>query len=149
MPARSVRRSMTVLATVLGVGSGLATGATASGATLPPVATVRAAPDSVMVNTTVTVVGKGFARHTTVALVECPVASWVVTGDPCDTTNSVTVRTNGHGSFRVPFVAHVCPGGASGGLAGPSFLCYLGVARPSGIDTVALQPSTTIVVTYP
>jgi hypothetical protein len=140
---------MTVLAAALAVGSGLATVATASGATSPPVATVRATPDNSMVNSTVTVVGKGFARHATVTLVECPVASWVVVADPCDTTNSVTVRTNGRGSFHLPFVVHVCPGGASGGQVGPSFLCYLGVARPSGVDTVALQPSTTIVVTYP
>jgi hypothetical protein len=102
-----------------------------------------------MVNSRVTVLGRGFARLAVVTLVECPVASWAVMADPCDTTNPVTVRTNGHGSFHVPFVAHVCPGGASGGQVGPSLLCYLGVARPSGIDTVALQPSTTIIVTYP
>jgi hypothetical protein len=27
--------------------------------------------------------------------------------------------------------------------------CYIGVPTPTGIDTVALQPYTAIVVTYP
>ena len=123
--------------------------ATTAGAatTGPPV--IVAHPDSVMVNTTTKLVGRGFARHTTLHVEECASTTWVVPTDPCDTANSITVTTNRMGKFTATFTVRTCPTSATTGPGGLAFRCYLGVPTPSGIDTVSLQPSTAIVVTYP
>ena len=80
---------------------------------------------------------------------ECGATSWVVPNSPCDTTNAVTVTTNGKGKFKVTFTVQACSSTPPTGPAGLSMRCYIGVPRPTGIDTVELQPYTPIVVTYP
>ena len=149
MHARTTRTGHLGLLTAVVVGVGLLGVPAPVGAVSPTPPVIRAMPDNVMVNTQTTLVGTGFPGHASVTVVECPVRSWVVMSDPCDTTNKVTVTTNGRGRFRSQMTVHTCPGGARTGPGGLAFLCYLGVVRPSGIDTDALQPWTSIVVTYP
>jgi hypothetical protein len=82
-----------------------------------------------------------------VHLTECGKANWIAPQNPCTTNNSVTVTTNSLGGFRTKFKAELCPEGAR---VGPTALrCYIGVVKPSGIDTVNLKPSVKIIVTYP
>ncbi len=121
--------------------------AAASALAAPPSLTVT--PHSVMVNTSAGISGRGFARHASVTVIECAVTNWLVPTDPCDRTNEVTVETNGQGRFHATFRAQICPGSATTGSGGLAFHCYLGVAAPSGLDTVALEPFAPLEVTYP
>jgi len=112
---------------------------------VPP--SITANPDNLMVNTSTVLTGRHFAPLAKVQLTECGKTNWIVPQNPCNTNNSVTVTTNSLGGFRTRFKAELCPGGVR---VGPTALrCYIGVAKPSGIDTVTLTPSVKIVVTYP
>ena len=115
--------------------------------TVPPV--IVAHPDNVMVNTATKLVGRGFAKHATIHVEECASTTWVVPTSPCDTAHAVTVTTNRMGKFTVTFTVRACPTTATTDPGGLAFRCYIGVPSPTGIDTVALQPYTAIVVTYP
>ena len=111
-------------------------------------ASLKAKPHSVMVNTDTTVVGKNFTPGSSVQLTECSATTWVVPNAPCNTDNSVTVTANKKGRFRTAFKAELCPGGKRGKQP-TSEICYIGVSKPSGIDTVGLSPYAKIIVTYP
>jgi hypothetical protein len=109
---------------------------------------IVANPNNLMVNTNTTLTGRHFAPETMIRLVECSRTAWVVVAQkPCDTNNTVTIRTSRTGSFTTPFKAELCPHATR---VGPTAVrCYIGVPKPGGIDTVTLQPFVAITVTYP
>jgi len=112
---------------------------------VPP--TITANPNNLMVNTDTTLTGRHFAPGETIRLTECSRTTWVVTQHPCDTNNTVTVTTNATGGFTTPFKAELCPGGKR---VGPTAVrCYIGIPKPSGVDTVVLKAAVAITVTYP
>jgi hypothetical protein len=150
MHTSTIRTGLVGLAVLTAGAAGLLVGSPPTGAVSVTPPAITAHPDNVMVNTHTKLVGTGFAKHTSVTVVECSATTWYVLANPCDSTNTVTVKTNGHGRFTTPFLVQTCPGAASTGSGGGlAFLCYIGVAEPSGVDTIALQPYTSIVVTYP
>ena len=75
---------------------------------------LKVKPGDVMVNTIVTVTGKGFAPNSSVTLRECGRTSWLVPEEVCNTENAVTVQTGRGGRFATPFKAQVCPEGSVG-----------------------------------
>jgi len=79
---------------------------------------------------------------------ECSKTNWVVPANPCDKNNSILVRTDGNGSFVTGFKVEACTG-AKTSTAGLAEVCYIGVPKPSGIDTVRLVGAARIVVTFP
>jgi Neocarzinostatin family len=117
-------------------------------AILPVPPTLRATPHSVMVNTNTTITGRNFTPGSSVQLTECSATTWVVPQAPCNTDNSVTVTANNKGTFKTAFKVELCPNGKHG-TEPTSEICYVGVAKPSGIDTVALSPHAKVIVTYP
>ncbi len=108
---------------------------------------LRVKPGDVMVNTTVTVTGKGFARNSSVVLRECGRTSWLVPEEVCNTENAITVQTGRHGHFVTPFKAQVCPEGVWEKVP-TERTCYIGVPQVS-MDSVALVPWVKLIVTYP
>jgi hypothetical protein len=148
MRSTRARTGVLVAAAILAAAAPAALAVPAGAATTtPPVITAH--PDDVMVNATTKLVGAGFAAHATVHIAECGATSWVVPNSPCDTSNTVTVRTNGKGKFKVTFTVQACDATSTTGPGDLSMRCYIGVPTPTGIDTVELQPFTPIVVTYP
>jgi hypothetical protein len=113
---------------------------------VPP--TLRATPHSVMVNTNTTITGKNFTPGSSVQLTECSATTWVVPHAPCNTDNGVTVTANKKGTFKTSFKVELCPGGKHGNEP-TSEICYVGVLKPSGIDTAGLSPYAKVIVTYP
>jgi hypothetical protein len=113
---------------------------------VPP--TLKVTPHSVMVNTDTTITGKNFTPGSSVQLTECSATTWVVPNAPCNTANAVTVIPNNKGTFKTPFKTELCPGGKRG-KEPTSEICYVGVSKPSGIDTVRLSPYGKVIVTYP
>ncbi len=111
---------------------------------VPPRITVH--PNNVMVNTDTKVRGSHFTPGQTLQLVECAQIQWVAPQNPCDTNNTKTVTTNGHGAFKTKMKVEACPSGAQ--PPGLSETCYIGVEK-FGEDTVTLQPYAPIVVTFP
>lgn len=148
-------RRRTILTGVAGTLAGLtlagtlAVTSTAATAISPVPPTITAKPHSVMVNMNTNVMGRNFVPGSTAQLVECSTTSWSVPLNPCDTNNTVTVTANKKGAFHTKFKVEGCPPPAATGPGGLSQRCYIGVPRPTGIDTVALQPNTSIVVTFP
>jgi hypothetical protein len=136
-----------LLGGIVGLTLTVATAGTAL-AVSPVAPTLRAMPHSVMVNTDATIVGKNFTPGSSVQLTECSATTWVVPNAPCNADNAVTVTTNKKGAFKTAFKVALCPGGKPGKKP-TSEICYLGVAHPSGIDTVGLSPSVKVLVTYP
>jgi hypothetical protein len=131
-----------------GVAGGLALAllpVTMAGATPRP--HITAHPNSVMVNTDTALAGTHFQPHTTLTLSECSEKNWIVPQNPCNTTNTVTVTTDAKGRFLTPFKVETCPAPT----VPPGFAerCYIGVATPSGIDTVELVGAVRITVTGP
>jgi hypothetical protein len=126
-------------------GLGLA-GAAVAGAVSPVPPTIKVNPNNVMVNTDTHVVGRHFSAGQTLTLVECGKTNWVVPKNPCDTDNTVTVTTNGTGTFKTAMKVEACPGKAH--QPGLEQTCYIGVEK-FGIDTGSLQPFASIVVTFP
>jgi hypothetical protein len=124
---------------VLAIGAGPVAGLS------PLPATITVKPDNVMVNTYTTVTGHHFMPHQMVSLRECSQTSWIVPQNPCDTNNGKTVTANSLGTFVTKMKVEACPRL----VAGISEQCYIGVPKPSGIDTVELKPSAGIVVTFP
>jgi hypothetical protein len=113
---------------------------------LPP--TIKATPHSVMVNTDTMITGKNFTPGSSVQLTECSATTWVVPKNPCNTDNTVTVTANKKGAFKTSFKVELCPGGKRG-KEPTSEICYIGVPKPSGIDTAGLSPYAKVIVTYP
>jgi hypothetical protein len=113
---------------------------------VPP--TLNATPHSVMVNTDTTITGKNFTPNSSVQLTECSARIWVVPHAPCNTDNGVTVTANNKGTFKTAFKVELCPGGKHGKKP-TSEICYVGVSKPSGIDTAVLSPYAKVIVTYP
>ena len=109
--------------------------------------TITANPNNLMVNTDTVLTGRHFPPATTLRLAECGRTSWVVTQNPCNTDNMVTVTTSPAGTFRTKFKAELCPEAVR---VGPTAVrCYIGVPKPSGVDTVNLKAAVPIVVSYP
>jgi hypothetical protein len=108
---------------------------------------LKVKPDNVMVNTTVTVKGKGLPPKSSVTLRECGRTFWIVPEEPCNTGNEVSVKTSARGSFVTSFKVEVCPEGMPGKVI-TERTCYIGVPK-FGEDTVALSPSAKVIVTYP
>jgi hypothetical protein len=113
---------------------------------VPP--TLKATPHSVMVNSDTTITGKDFTPRSSVQLTECSATTWVVPNAPCNTANAVTVTANSKGTFKTAFKVELCPGGKHG-KEPTSEICYVGVSKPSGIDTAGLSPYAKVIVTYP
>jgi hypothetical protein len=110
---------------------------------LPPTITVK--PNNVMVNMLTQVTGRNFVPHQKVTLAECSRTTWIVPQNPCDTNNGKTVIANSLGGFVTRMKVEACPAI----VPGISEQCYIGQPRPTGIDTIALQPDAGIVVTFP
>ena len=108
---------------------------------------LKVKPRDVMVNTSVTVTGKGFTPRSQVTLTECRRTFWIQPEDPCNTGNAVTVEASARGSFSTAIRAEVCPEGKPG-RAITERTCYIGV-EVFGEDTVTLLPSVKLIVTYP
>jgi hypothetical protein len=125
----------------------VALAAPASAVTATP-PTITAVPNNLMVNTFTTLTGKNFAPHKSITLKECSVTNWVVeVANPCDTTNAVTLTTDAKGGFRTGFQAQLCPNGKR---VGPTAVrCFIGVPKPSGVDTIKLVGAVRIIVTFP
>ena len=144
MDNRSIQRSLLFGAIVLAAAAGPSASAWAVLDTAP---VITANPNNLMVNTNTTLTGRHFPPATTLRLVECSRTTWVVTQKPCDTNNTVTVTTSATGGFVTPFKAELCPGGIR---VGPTAVrCYIGVPKPSGVDTLTLRAAVPITVTYP
>jgi hypothetical protein len=69
--------------------------------------------------------------------------SWIAPRKPCDADNRVTVTTNSSGGFRTVMRVVACRGVAPAGI---SEMCDIGVAEPTAVDTIALQPYATILL---
>jgi hypothetical protein len=108
---------------------------------------ITARPTDVMVNSPVALHGTGFPPAATLRLQECSLKNWIVPEDPCLTTNSVTVTTNSRGGFTTTMKALICPAVTPPVLTRRT--CYIGVPRPSGIDTITLVGAARIVVSWP
>ena len=142
------RKPTVVALTCLACGAALLAGsplAEADGKAKPGKLKVK--PHDVMVNTSVTVKGKGFAPKTLVTLRECGRTFWLVPEEPCNTGNVVSVQTSARGSFTTSMRAEVCPEGMPG-KAITERTCYIGVPK-FGEDTVELVPFAKLIVTYP
>ena len=148
MQSRPARKRLFGCAAVLMLAASLGAFASpaSAGTTQPPVITAR--PDNVMVNQHTNLVGRGFPRFATLRLAECSKTNWVVPTNPCDKGNSIVVTTDGRGSFVTGFKVEACAG-ARVSAPGLAVLCYIGVPKPSGIDTERLVGAARIVVTYP
>ena len=83
--------------------------------------------------------GTGFVPNTGYTVVECPSTNWIVPQNPCVTSNSVNVTTDDNGAFTHSFVPVPCT------VVVPS-TCYVGVAIPTGIDTITLVGADKIIV---
>jgi hypothetical protein len=136
------------MAASLGAISAIGVQAVPALAISPVLPTLKATPQSVMVNTDTTITGKNFTPDSSVQLTECSARTWVVPHAPCNTDNGVTVTANNNGMFKTAFKVELCPGGKHGKTP-TSEICYVGVSRPSGIDTAGLSPYAKVIVTYP
>jgi hypothetical protein len=108
---------------------------------------ITARPTDVMVNSPVALHGTGFPPAATLRLQECSMKNWIVPENPCLTANSVTVTTNSRGGFTTAMKALICP--AITPPVATQRTCYIGVPKPSGVDTVTLVGAARIVVSWP
>ena len=136
--------ALTVLAAAFAL---LATGALARTADRTKTPTITAKPDSAMVDSMITVKGRGFPRRTTIRLRECGQRSWLDPRVPCNVANEVSVMTGANGRFDATFKVEVCPEGEPIEVI-TQRRCYVGVPR-QGEDTGALEPSAELAVSYP
>jgi hypothetical protein len=148
MDVRSIRKGVIVGAIGLVATATVALPSPAVWALSGTAPVITANPNNLMVNTNTTLTGRHFARAKALRLVECSRTAWVVVAqNPCDTNNIVTVTTNRAGGFTTRFKAELCPDATR---VGPTAVrCYIGVPRPSGVDTVTLEAAVAITVTYP
>ena len=144
MLGSSVRRLALVLMLV-GFGLGVASRPAVAVSTTPP--RIFAKPNNLMVNTKTTLTGTGFPARTKLTIEECSVTQWVVTANPCVSTNKISVVTDARGRFSRQFRVELC-----GGKRGPeptSQICYIGDPHPHGVDTITLLGVAKVMVTYP
>ena len=109
--------------------------------------TITAKPDSAMVNTDITLRGRGFPKHTTVRLRECGRLFWLDPQVPCNDENEVSATTGATGRFTTTFKVQVCPEGEPLEVI-TQRICYVGVPQ-FGEDTGTLDPYTEVTVSYP
>lgn len=117
-----------------------------------PTPTIVANPDSVSQNSDTTLTGTNFPPDSTLDIDECSSTTWVVVAqNPCLTSNTIVVATNGTGGFFATLEAELCPGTSptpvSATAANFAQLCYVGEPEPNGVDTVGLVGAEAIVVT--
>jgi hypothetical protein len=110
---------------------------------------IVARPDNLMVDTSTVLSGSGFKPHTKLRIQECSAMTWDVPLKICNHPNTVRVRTDAHGRFKVNFKAMVCPFSRRLGFDGFSKTCYVGVPHIQGVDTITLLGGTKLVVTGP
>jgi len=142
------------LGLILVISLALSIGPTPAGARTGPARSAHprivASPNDVMVNTQITLTGKGFPLHTRLRIKECSSTTWpVVAQNPCDSANKIWVHTRAHGRFSSPFSAELCPRTSTGTDPVTQETCYVGVQEPSGIDTITLVGAAQVIVTYP
>ena len=140
-------RTSRLVFTLLGTGAAIAASA-APAAAHKATPHIAAKPDSVMVNGTTQLVGGGFAKHTKLTLSECGSTVWIVPQEKCDTTNMVTIKTNGAGAFKAAFKVQLCPAEAPPPPPTEE-TCYIGVVHPFGVDQEELVGAAKITVTWP
>ena len=94
-------------------------------------------------------IGRGFPRFATLRLAECSKTNWVVPAKPCD-KDKIRSSSGPMGGARslTGFKVEAC-GGARASTKGLAQVCYIGVPKPSGVDTVRLVGAARIVVTFP
>ncbi|GEM_PF-2249240 len=109
--------------------------------------TITAKPHSAMVNTEITLRGRGFPKHTTVRLRECGRRFWLDPQVPCNGENEVSATTGAMGRFTTTFKVEVCPEGEPLEVI-TQRICYIGVPE-FGEDTGTLDPSVEVTVSYP
>ena len=143
LSALSVAALTLISGAVVGVFS-ISAGATSAAAS-PHIATH---PHSVMVNGSTTLIGTNFKPRKSITIKECSETTWIVPQSPCDSTNSIVVKTNSHGEFTSSFTVQTCPGGTST-APGFSETCYIGEPTPSGVDVINLVGAAKITVTGP
>jgi hypothetical protein len=109
---------------------------------------IVARPVDVMVDKPVALHGTGFPRNRSLVLTECSQTEWSVPQNPCLSDNQVTVHTNGAGAFLTSMKAEICPA-TTPPPPQTERTCYIGVAHPSGVDTMTLVGAAKIVVSWP
>jgi hypothetical protein len=142
---RSTLTRAGLMVTVGVFAAGLVAGQAGALSATPP--HIVATPNNLMVNTKTVLRGTGFPARSRLTIEECSMTNWVVTAKPCDTTNQISVLTDGHGRFTRQFKVELC-----GGKRGPeptSQICYIGEPHPEGIDTITLIGAAKVTVTYP
>jgi hypothetical protein len=142
VPGSAVRRFGVVLVLV-GFGVGSVSGSARAVSSNPRIVVK---PNKRVVNTTTTLTGTGFPVKAKLTIEECSVTHWVVTRNPCSSGNRISVVTDVHGRFTRNFRVAMC-----GGKRGPepnSRICYIGVPRPEGVDTITLSDAAKITVTH-
>ena len=100
-----------------------------------------------MVDSMITVKGRGFPRRTTIRLRECGQRFWLDPRVPCNVANETSVTTGANGRFAAGFRVEVCPEGEPIEVI-TLRRCYIGVPV-QGEDTGALEPSAELAVSYP
>lgn len=110
---------------------------------------ITATPKSAMVNTSIKLVGRGWARNRSISLAECGTKSWIAPQNPCNKT-LIHLKTGHHGGFRKTITAKLCPR-ESTGTGGPATqeTCYIGRPVGTGVDVIDLRGAVKITVTYP
>jgi len=112
----------------------------------PPHIVVK--PDNVMVNTNVTLTGTSFPAQTKISVAECSKTFWIAPQNPCDSNNTISVVTDGHGRFTRQFRAELCPRVKAVPPVTEEH-CYIGEPKPMGVDTITLIGAAPVTVTYP
>jgi hypothetical protein len=142
---RSTLTRVGFLVTIGLCAAGIVSGQAGAVTATPP--RIVAKPNNLMINTKTLLTGSGFPARTRLTIEECSMTNWVVTANPCDTTNKISVLTDAHGRFTRQFKVELC-----GGKRGPeptSQICYVGDPHPEGIDTIALLGAARVIVSYP
>lgn len=142
---RSTLTRVGFLVTIGLFAAGIVSGQAGAVTAIPP--RIVAKPNNLMINTKTLLTGSGFPARTRLTIEECSMTNWVVTANPCDTTNKISVLTDAHGRFTRQFKVELC-----GGKRGPeptSQICYVGDPHPEGIDTIALLGAARVIVSYP
>jgi hypothetical protein len=116
---------------------------------LAAAAHITAQPDNVMVNTMIRLKGRGFPAHQRLSIAECGAKQWVVMASPCDTDNTIRVKTDGKGRFTTSFKAEPCPRTTPPKPPITQEHCFIGNPRLNGIDTDTLVGAVGLTVTYP
>ncbi len=135
--------SLTVSVALLMLVSGVTSAEAAT-----PAPRIIARPNNAMVNTTISLAGRGFPPSTRLRIAECSMTTWVVVAQhPCRGSNTISVRTNGGGRFTSSFTVSLC--GSRSGSNQTQRTCYIGNPDPQGVDTITLVGAARITVTYP